>query len=288
MIIDCHCHAGKGDGLTGPWDTSAPLEKYLRRASRAGIDRTALLAAFHSDYSAANREVARIVASRPDRFYGFVFVHPERDRGRIGAMVREGVEEFGFCGIKVHRHDGRITREICEAARAFSLPVLYDVMGEVSIVELLATEYREVSFIIPHLGSFSDDWRAQHALIDHLARHPNVFADTAGVRRFDLLEEAVKRAGSRKLLFGSDGPWLHPGLELAKIRALGLSKPDERLVMGGNFLRLTSKAGSRSIKYIHSAPAAFAPDDTSVKRSKMFDVDQVEPSDPWSGEQFPL
>ena len=33
MIIDCHCHAGKGDGLTGPWDTAAPLEKYLRWAA---------------------------------------------------------------------------------------------------------------------------------------------------------------------------------------------------------------------------------------------------------------
>ena len=75
MIIDCHCHAGKGDGLTGPWDTNAPLAKYLRRAAGAGIDRTALLAAFHSDYTIANREVARIVESRPDRFYGFVFVH---------------------------------------------------------------------------------------------------------------------------------------------------------------------------------------------------------------------
>jgi len=71
MIIDCHCHAGKGDGLTGPWDTNAPLAKYLRRAAGAGIDRTALLAAFHSDYMVANREVARIVGSRPDRFYGF-------------------------------------------------------------------------------------------------------------------------------------------------------------------------------------------------------------------------
>ncbi|HEU0302639.1 MAG TPA: hypothetical protein VFR37_24475 [Longimicrobium sp.] len=25
MIIDSHCHAGKGGGLTGPWDTDAPL-----------------------------------------------------------------------------------------------------------------------------------------------------------------------------------------------------------------------------------------------------------------------
>ena len=33
MIIDSHCHAGKGDGLTGPWDTAAPLDKYLVRAA---------------------------------------------------------------------------------------------------------------------------------------------------------------------------------------------------------------------------------------------------------------
>src|SRR5262245_17226227 len=136
MIIDCHCHAGKGDGLTGPWDTTAPLDQYLRRAARAGIDRTVLLAAFHSDYTIANREVARIVASRPDRFYGFAFVNPERDRGRVAAMVEDAVTRYGFLGIKAHRHDARITREICEVARAFSLPVLYDVMGEVSVVEM--------------------------------------------------------------------------------------------------------------------------------------------------------
>lgn len=274
MIIDCHCHAGTGDGLTGPWDTSAPLEKYLRRASRAGINQTALFAAFHSDYATANREVARIVASRPDRFYGFAFVNSDRDRGRIGLMVRDAVEKFGFCGIKIHRHDGRITREVCQAARDFSLPVLYDVMGEVSIVELLATEYKDVAFIIPHLGSFSDDWRAQLALIDHLARHPNIYTDTSGVRRFDLLEQAVKRAGPEKILFGTDGPWLHPGVELSKIRALGLTKSDEQLVLGGNFLKLISKARSRSPSQV-SMPA---------------DVSELQAarSDPWSGEQFPV
>jgi uncharacterized protein len=242
MIIDCHCHAGKGEGLTGPWDTDAPLEKYLLRAARAGINRTALFAAFHSDYAMANREVARIVASRPDRFYGFAFVHPERDRGRVAAMVEEAVTRYGFQGIKVHRHDASITREVCEVARAFSAPVIYDVMGEVSVCELLAEEYPDVAFIIPHLGSFADDWRAQLALIDHLARHPNIYTDTSGVRRFDLLEQAARRAGAKKILFGSDGPWLHPGVELAKVKALGLSAADEKLILGGNFLRLIERA----------------------------------------------
>jgi hypothetical protein len=246
MIIDAHCHAGKGDGLTGPWDTAAPLEKYLRRATQAGIRRTVLFAAFHSDYTVANREVARIVHSRPDRFLGFAFVNAAADRGRVVRLVRQAVEQFGFVGIKLHRYDARISREVCEVARAVSSPVLYDVMGEVSVCELLAQEYPDVNFIIPHLGSFADDWRAQIAFIDHLARHPNIYTDTAGVRRFDILEQSVQRAGARKILFGSDGPWLHPVVELAKVRALGLSRTDEDLVLAGNFLRLTAGVGQSS------------------------------------------
>src|SRR5262245_33472958 len=130
MIIDAHCHAGKGDGLTGPWDTDAPLDAYVQRANAAGITHSVLLPAFHTDYAAANRQVAAIVARRPDRFMGFAFIHAARDRGRVRGMVETAVRQYGFCGIKVHRHDARITREVCEAALAFSLPVLYDVVGE--------------------------------------------------------------------------------------------------------------------------------------------------------------
>lgn len=272
MIVDSHCHAGKGDGLTGPWDTAAPLDRYLRRAARAGIAQTVLLPAFHSDYREANRQLAWIVGSQPGRFLGYAMVHPARDAGRVTAMVREAVEEYGFCGIKVHRHDARITREVCEVARAFSLPVLYDVMGETSVLELLAAEYPDVAFIIPHLGSFADDWRTHLAVIDHLVRHPNMYADTSGVRRFDFLVQTIRRAGPTKVLFGSDGPWLHPGLELAKIRALGLPASDEALVLGTNLLRLVSRARRPAQPLPEFAPAPAA---------------AGEVRDPWAGAQFP-
>jgi hypothetical protein len=250
LIIDAHCHAGPGDGFTGPWDTSARLDRYLRRCVEAGIDASNLLAVFHSDYTEANEEVGRIIAGDPDRFYGFAFVHAERDRGRILAMVRRAVVDLGFCGIKVHRHDARISREVCEVARRFRLPVLYDVMGEVAAAELLATEYPDVNFVIPHLGSFADDWSAQLALCGLLAERRNLFTDTSGVRRFDLLERAVRVAGPHKVLFGTDGPWLHPGLELEKIRLLRLPPAAESLVLAGNFLRLTRTARLR-----HRPPA---------------------------------
>ncbi len=247
MIIDGHCHAGTGDGLTGPWDTRASLNKYQQRANEAGVDKTVLFPAFHSDYKAANKELASIVSNSGGRYYGFAFADPVRDRGRIYTMIQTTVQRYHFSGIKVHRHNNRITREICDVAKAFSLPILYDVAGEVSVCELLAQEYPDVNFIIPHMGSFADDWRAQLALIDHLVRHKNIYTDTAGVRRFDILEQAVQRAGPEKILFGSDGPWLHPGVELEKIYLLGLSEQEEQKILGGNFLRLISKI-NRSAK----------------------------------------
>jgi len=299
VIIDSHCHAGKGDGLTGPWDTGAPLGAYLRRAARAGIGRTVLFAAFSSDYRAANAGVGRIVLRHPDRFYGYAMVNAARDAGRIGAMVGEAVTSWGACGIKIHRHDARISREVCEVARSFALPVLYDVMGEAFPMELVAAEYPDVAFVIPHLGSFADDWRAQRTVIDLMARHPNVYTDTSGVRRFDLLAEAVRRAGPQKVLFGTDGPWLHPGVELSKVHVLGLPPALKNLVLGANWLRLTAAARSRARPQARRklVPAARVPLTRSTAAVRLLrpggspspppgPIDDR--GDPWAADQFPV
>ena len=169
--------------MTGPWDTTAPLGSYLRRAARAGIDRTVLLPAFHSNYREANRRLARIVAGRPAQFVGYAMVHPVRDAGRVAELVREAVEGYGFCGIKVHRNDARITREICEVARAFSLPVLYDVMGEA----------------YPHLIERRSE------ILDVIAREEAQFARTldAGAKLLDAsigtLAPAARRTVGRRI-----------------------------------------------------------------------------------------
>jgi uncharacterized protein len=257
MIIDCHCHAGKGDIMTAPWNTDAPIEPYLRRARAAGIAKTIVFPPFHSDYSQANAELARIVARYPSRLIGFAFVHATRDAGRIFGMIERAVKQWGFRGIKVHGHEAMATREVCEAARAFRLPLLFDVAGQAYIIDLLAPQFPDVNFIIPHLGSFADDWRVHQQVVDQLVRRANVYADTSGVRRFDYIVQAVKRAGPHKVLFGSDGPWLHPGVELHKIRLLGLPPQQEALILGGNVMRLLAQAGTSWTK---AGPRVMGPD----------------------------
>lgn len=231
--------------MTAPWTTTAPLNAYLRRARAAGIYKTVVFSLFHTDYAEANAQVARIIASHPSRLIGFAFVHAVRDAGRIFSMVEGAVKRWNFRGIKVHGFEAMPTREVCETAKAFRLPLLVDVGGQTQVIDMFAPEYPEVNFIIPHLGSFGDDWRAHQRLIDQLVRLPNLYADTSGVRRFDYIVQAVRRAGAHKILFGSDGPWLHPGLELHKIRLLGLPRSEEALILGGNILRLLRTATAR-------------------------------------------
>ncbi len=177
MIIDFHCHAGKGDRMTAPWNMDAPLEAYLRRARAAGITKTVVIPTGHSDYAVANAQLARIVSGHPDRLIGFAAVHPTRDAGRIFALIECAVKKWGFRGLKVHGYDALPTREVCEAVRAFGLPLLLDVVGRAYVVDLLAPQYPDVNFIIPHLGSFIDDWRAQQQVVDQLVQHPNFILD---------------------------------------------------------------------------------------------------------------
>ena len=242
-VIDAHVHIGTGDGLRGPWDTSAPLSRYLSRARPAGIRGAVIMPPLTSDYPRANAEIARIIATRPG-FLGFLFVNTATESGRVGERVAAAVRQ-GFCGIKVHAHDARITREVAEAARRWGLPVLYDPAGDTATVEMVVRAYPDVAWVVPHLSSFADDWKAQCAFVDQLVRLPNLFTDTSGVRYFDLLEDAAHRAGPAKILFGSDGPFLHPAVELAKARALPVDGDGLAQVLGGNVLRLTRPARAR-------------------------------------------
>ena len=224
--------------MTAPWNTDAPITEYLRRARAAGIHKTVVMTPLHGDYQKANAQLAAIVAQFPSRLIGFAFVHARRDAGRIFAMVKHAVTRWGFRGMKVHGFEAMPTREVCETALAFNLPVLVDVVSRPEVVDMFAPQYRKVNFVVAHLGSFTDNWNAHQQVIGQLVRHPNVYADTSGVRQFDYLVQAVKRAGAGKLLFGSDGPWLHPGSELHKIRLLGLPEEQEIMVLGGNAVRL--------------------------------------------------
>ena len=241
MIIDCHCHAGKGDANIAPWNSTAKLEPFLTWSQRVGIQKTVVFPVFTHDSQRANRELAALVKKYNGRLIPFAWINPKRDRGRIRELIEEAVGRHGFRGIKVHGSQALPNRELCDAIRHWRVPLLVDVFGKPEVMDMLAPQYPDVDFIIPHFGSFADDYRAQQRLVEQIVKFPNVYADTSGMRRFEYLQDGVRRAGVAKVLFGTDGPWLHPAVEIAKVHALRLPAADQAKILGGNLIRLLRK-----------------------------------------------
>jgi predicted TIM-barrel fold metal-dependent hydrolase len=238
LVIDAHCHAGRGEAMSAPWTTKADVEITLRHMAEAGIDRTILFPINNAEYERPNRDIAELCARYPDKFIGFAKHDPQTEAGRIRAMLRHEVESLGLKGLKLHRLP---TREVLDAAAELGIPILYH-PEKVANFHLIASEYPQIPFIMAHLGSFaSRDWTEHIAAIDVARRYPNVYLDTSSVVFFQFLEKAAKEAGPDKLIFGSDGPELDSRVELYKVRLLKLPPAEEAQVLGGNIRRLLPK-----------------------------------------------
>jgi len=238
LVIDAHCHAGRGEAMSAPWTTKADVEITLRHMAEAGIDRTILFPINNAEYERPNRDIAELCARYPDKFIGFAKHDPQTEAGRIRAMLRHEVESLGLKGLKLHRLP---TREVLDAAAELGIPILYH-PEKVANFHLIASEYPQIPFIMAHLGSFaSSDWTEHIAAIDVARRYPNVYLDTSSVVFFQFLEKAAKEAGPDKLIFGSDGPELDSRVELYKVRLLKLPPAEEAQVLGGNIRRLLPK-----------------------------------------------
>ena len=110
-------------------------------------------------------------------------------------------------------------RGLRRVARRCRLPVLYDPMGTSLPLELVARSTRgwrsssRTSAASPTTGGRSAPSSTCWPGTPTCTPTPPACAAST------YLVEAVGRAGPGKVLFGSDGPWLHPGVELAKVHA---------------------------------------------------------------------
>jgi uncharacterized protein len=235
LIVDCHCHAGKGETMSAPWTSYADPLVTLRRALEAGIDRTVIFPISNPTYDKANRDIADIVARYPDRFIGFAKHDPVSEAGKIRAMLTREVREMGLKGLKLHQLP---TREVLDTVAELKVPILFHPQ-KVADFHQIASHYPEVSFIMAHLGSFASRDYAEHlAAIDMAKRYSNVYLETSSVVFFEYLELAARELPPEKLLFGTDGPLVDSRVELFKIRLLKLPKEHEAKVLSGNILRL--------------------------------------------------
>jgi len=128
-----------------------------------------------------------------------------------------------------------------EYAEANHLPVIVHCgrWREVAGFELAvraAVSHPGCPFILSHMGGDSPSLvKEAVAAVRQLA---NVYLGTESIREYWVIAEAIDALGPGRLVFGSDFNLNHPATFLATIRAIGLDRASEALILGDNARRL--------------------------------------------------
>lgn len=190
-----------------------------------------------ADVTAGNDAMATICEREGVRVRMYVTVNPNHTTHAL-AEIERGVGR-GAVGVKLaasRRADDPLLDPICAFAAKHGLPVLHHIWqhrtrewpnqeaSDGADLARLAARHPRAWFILAHIGGGGDYQHSFHAI----AETPNIVADISGsgVDR-GMLDEAVRRLGARRIVFGSDVT-METGL--AKLRALeatGLLTPDD-------------------------------------------------------------
>jgi predicted TIM-barrel fold metal-dependent hydrolase len=255
LAIDVHAHYGRyvcnaprrlGDELM-----SADAAEVARRARAASIAWTIVspLSALHprgrADAVAGNIAAQKIVAQTPGLLQ-YVVIDPRNPQTfeQADEMLR-----LPTCvGVKIHpeehcypiRDYGQAIFEFAADRRAVVLTHSSEQNSLAADFVPLANEYPEVTLILAHIGCGWDGDVTHQIRAIQQSRHGNIYADTSSASSITpgLIEWAVKEAGPESILFGSDSPLYHVGMQRARIEQADLSDAAKQQVLRFNALRL--------------------------------------------------
>lgn len=249
MIFDSHMHVGDFPLFNVSLDRDG-LEQTMREN---GIEGGVV---FHPD----NAYVRQVVSSLPGA-YGLVWANP-----RMPDYLQETLRFLDdplFLGVKLHplldgyHPNDPTVHPLLSALIERDLPVLihcgHPIFTLPWSIEELIVNFPAAKVILGHMGHGNIIYI--NASIDVAARNPNVYLETSGMPMHTKIAKAVERVGPERVLYGSDVPFHHPQVEIAKVRLSGLPPELVDRVLGDNARTLFGisatggeAAGTRSVR----------------------------------------
>ena len=277
IVVNLHTPAEVQEGLTGLDDTfkaqvrmsdaaktGVPIEDYLRKMDRAGIERSLLIAVRAGDlnvrgsYEIPYARVAAVCERHPDRFSGLAGVDPTR--GIQGLRdLDHAVRALGFVGAHRYPHwfglapaaalDFPYYARCCE----LDIPIMMQVgqnliysrtrrlpsVGRPIALDQVAIDFPDLRLLGIHIGV---PWTDE--MIAMAWKHANVFigVDAYAPKHWPpQLVHYLNTYGREKVLFGTDWPVIDPERAMGEIEALGLRPEARTLLLRENALRIFTK-----------------------------------------------
>ena len=237
FIFDVHAHMGEHGPFHIPRPSAAGMIEVM---DRVGIDVAAPAhhqACLSPDFAYGNDEVMAAQEQHPGRIAGYIGLFPHVPEGTVAELERCSAQ--GLRAVKMHSGQGK-PYEAPEYEAAWEwvndrgYPTLLHTWGDLAEIEKLADRYRNVPLLLAHSGVTNIDGYCRAA-----QEHDNIFLDIACSKCGNgLVAEFVRRVGSRKVLWGSDMPFLNAVQQIGRVLFAKISDDDKRAVLGGNARRL--------------------------------------------------
>lgn len=252
-IIDVHTHPFLDfeNGCIGPYGKPETMAEFDFEMRKVGISRytgSPLVKHFVTDFAEIrkiNEDALRIRDQFP-AYIPAIQVHGAFPQESIAELTKLYHEE----GI---RYIGELVPYIMDTGE-FNTPGMIEILKEAGKLDMVVNFHggtREtvepvlkncpgLKVILAHPG---EPWGPSGAKVrfDFVAEYENLYMDTSGhgIFRWNMLRYAVDVCGVKKLLFGSDMPTCSAGMYLFGVLSENLTEEEFRLVLGGNFKRLT-------------------------------------------------
>jgi len=225
MIIDIHNHLGFSDD-----GGEAPLEMILENIETYAIDKLVLFAIDEVDsgptYENSNQKVLNTCKQYPDKLIPFARLMPSEGQKAIEEFAR--CRKAGVKGLKLKTKDGFAPEDAIPILNMIDqnekFPIImhveHEAVAQPKIWEPIIKDYRHINFIFAH--GAKDHYRICGEM---LCEHPNLYCDTTTLS-YNRTKWLYRKAGSEKIVFGSDFPYSHPGIELKKFEVIIKDKND--------------------------------------------------------------
>lgn len=286
LRIDAHVHLSRWwpevrrTGYTP--DLNYTVAGLLREMDAAGVDLALAIQLFQAptEEEALTEGRATHAESR-GRLLPVATVDPTKGEVSIAAALERMAKEASLVGLKLfpgyrtfYPSDPRLA-PVYEFAARRGLPVLLhqgdtlDGLGLLKFarpleIDEVARRYREVRFVLCHLGN---PWIEEAA--EMVLKNPNVYTDTSGLlgppsssffrrglelARRKLLDAIVTTGLPERFLFGSDWPLESLVHAIELVRELPLTESERDDILGGNARRLFGLTGPNLARSPTEAP----------------------------------
>ncbi len=238
-----------------------PLDEYVARMDRAGIERTFLTAvragpawdplSFHLPYAM----VAEAVRRYPDRFSGLAGVDPSAGMRGVREM-EHAITDLGFVGAHLYPHwfgmepDDRRLYPFYAKCVELDVPIQMQVghclrysaerplrsTGRPLSLDTVACDLPELKIVGIHIG-----WPWTDEMIAVAYKHPNVYIGSDAYAPKHWSPEFVHYIdswGQDKVLFGTDFPVIDPERAMREIGDLTIRPEARRKFLRDNALKL--------------------------------------------------